>query len=804
MELLNEQDQVIQSNATGTFINLPAGKYRTRLKIDYCGFYYIDDEHWVTLTDASTGPKILNSTGLICEAPDGTPQNTGNAYLNLSGVPPLVLTYKEQGSSTIYDVPINPSLSSLSLTVEGLTANITYQFVLRDGCGGSTPINVTVQTLSKTLTVANTVQPCYNQPYTLSMPYYPQASYVWKNPSNAVVSTHRDFQIANYTEAYDGVYTCDISWGNCLSRFVQVRLDGKACGTPLNNYWIGTTDNVWNKDENWTGNKIPPTEADVEFATVDNNNGNPAVRDLHVPVNDPKVIGNLINNSEKDLVVVAGSRLTVNGKVIDDNAAAGTIVVKSKNDEPTGTLLFKKPEQNQNVAATVEFYNKGYDCSDCGMYRRSWQYFALPLKNLDQFPAGDVDGEETINQWTEPFNGDKWRPATFPMTAFKGYEITNGSNTQPSDVYKMRGELVVGDATVPLTRTDGVNYAGVNLVGNSYTAAIDIKNGLTFPAEVQQTVYLFNTGTRDQWRKLDGSTVSGYQAGRYLAVPKNTAGTGNLPDRIPSMHAFMVRLESGTAANLGIIYNRLIENSTVNDGNGTQIAWRSAKNEKEKDVTNSIPTLIMDVLGGQSADRLWIFAKEGSTFGFDNGWDGYKMAEAEITQLYALSNTPGEHFAVATVPALDNLKVGFEAPVEGNYTFEFALSGISSQSEIYLHDLAENRSVRVTDGASYSFDAKRGAYPQRFYLACSGNPLFQTDESSLIVLKAAESGTMAIANNNSRDCTLFISGLDGKLLQQVEVAAGEKRVVENLPGDLCIVRLQNAVVNEVRRVMVRE
>ncbi|PVZ04546.1 von Willebrand factor type A domain-containing protein, partial [Porphyromonas loveana] len=256
------------------------------------------------------------------------------------------------------------------------------------------------------------------------------------------------------------------------------------------NYWMGGTENhvnEWDVSTNWTGDQVPLTGEDVEFATTENF-GTPAVADLYVPATDPKVIGNLINNSGEDLVLVTSSQLTINGQVLDNNPDAGTIVVQSLPDHPSGTLVFTNPAQNQNVGATVEFYNKGYDCTDCGMYRRSWQYFGVPVQSLNPFPIGDVAGDETINQWTESFNGNKWQPATFPMTAFRGYEITNSSNTVPSDVYKIKGTLFVGDATVPLTRTSGVNYSGSNLVGNSYTAAIDIKNAITFPAGVQQTV----------------------------------------------------------------------------------------------------------------------------------------------------------------------------------------------------------------------------------------------------------------------------------------------------------------------------
>ena len=138
----------------------------------------------------------------------------------------------------------------------------------------------------------------------------------------------------------------------------------------------------------------------------------------------------------------------------------------------------------------------------------------------------DVDGNETINQWVEPFNGNQWQTAPYApdteLKAFKGYEITNDATTQPAGVYSFAGTLNVGNATVPLTRTANVNYPGVNLVGNSFTAAIPIsEDAFVFPANVNQTLYLFNTGTYDGWRKLNGTTVTGHKSGQYLAVPVN-------------------------------------------------------------------------------------------------------------------------------------------------------------------------------------------------------------------------------------------------------------------------------------------
>lgn len=575
------------------------------------------------------------------------------------------------------------------------------------------------------------------------------------------------------------------------------------------NYWIGGTVgklNEWAEPDNWTNNYVPNATEDVEFATELNNptvagnpKSGPAKEDLHLdhmPQNgtNGRVIGNLINDSDKDLVVTTGNQLTINGQVLDNNPNAGTIVVQSLPDHPSGTLVFTNPAQNQNVGATVEFYNKGYDCADCGMYRRSWQYFGVPVQSLNPFPIGDVAGDETINQWTEPFNGNKWQTATLPMSAFKGYEITNSSNTVPSDVYKIKGTLFVGNATVPLTRTSGVNYTGANLVGNSYTAAIDIKEALTIPTEVQQTVYLFNTGTRDQWRKLDGSTVTGYQAGQYLAVPQNMAGQNNLPDRIPSMHAFMLRMESGSTANLGITYNKLVQNTTVNDGNGTQIAWRSGEPENEKETT--MPSIVVDVLGGQSADRVWIFTKPESTFGYDNGWDGYKMKETDIAQLYTIGNTSDEKFQVATVPELENLLIGFDANADGRYTLEFALSDHFAESTIYLLDLDTGVGQPVENNAFYSFDARKGDTGARFKLSyqTDGN----NDESRITVNTIGRQ--IVIINHSNQNYAASVFTVDGKLLRQIEVKAGSRETADVLDG-VYIVRLQNGQTNVTKKVV---
>ncbi len=534
-----------------------------------------------------------------------------------------------------------------------------------------------------------------------------------------------------------------------------------------------------------------------------------------------RIIGDLINDSDQNLVVATGNQLKINGTV-KVSTGDGTIIVRADptDQTPSGTLIFAQPANNQSVEVTVEFYNRAYDCETCGFYRRSWQYFGVPVKEAD-FPYNDVDGEETVNQWVEPFNGNKWRPAPYTpdekLTAFKGYQITNDITTKPTKVYGFEGRLYVGDAGVDLTKTDDVNYTGVNLVGNSYTAAIPINaNALVFPDEFDQTVYLFNAGTRDQWRKLNGTAINqdGYRSGQYLAVPLNLGGTDPFPDRIPSMHAFMVLFPdthapttTGSLPELGIKYNRLMKNTTVDRGDGTQIVTRSAGTSTETDTdksssTSTIPSLVMDVIGEESADRVWVFAKEGTTHGFDNGWDGRKMGESGIAQLYVVGSDESR-LQVATVPTMEDVTLGFVADKEGTYSLEFSLSGQLNTKEIFLHDVVSGKRQRLSDGGAYSFQASEGDPVNRFRLTSANNCSLLSDDEGLIDVSATGEGKIVIRNGSAKAVSVAVSALSGELIYKEEVPANSEIVTSNIGSGIYIVRLQNAQVNDVRKVIIK-
>ena len=140
------------------------------------------------------------------------------------------------------------------------------------------------------------------------------------------------------------------------------------------NLWYGGVDNTWAKKENWTGDYVPKTlksdgakVEEVEFATKANNNGNPALRNLHVAPGEDRVVTNLINKSEsgKGVVVSAGSSLCVKDKVEVDKATTSSygtadpayrFLLKSIPEKPNGALFFDTPAKNKDLFVTVEFH----------------------------------------------------------------------------------------------------------------------------------------------------------------------------------------------------------------------------------------------------------------------------------------------------------------------------------------------------------------------------------------------------------------------------------------------------------------
>lgn len=292
--------------------------------------------------------------------------------------------------------------------------------------------------------------------------------------------------------------------------------------------WTGLTDTDWNKPGNWSCNLVPTKYSNVTIPVVAN-----------LPVIE-LTSGTYPVAECKSITINSGAKLTIKGSLtvynkMNNNAGVDGLIIKSGEgvaNVPNGSLIFKKPDVNNAVPATVEMYSIAFRDAAATTNKYKWQFFGIPVTSVTASPTFDGSWVRYYDE-TGVGQFDKWKYVTNGdvLTPFTGYEITQ-------DVGKkiiFQGNLVVGSKTISLPRTSGVYNSGYYILSNSYTAGIEIKN-ITF-TNIEETIYIYNTGSFTDWE--NHLNTSGTAPGQYWSVPKNTAPA--LYPAISSMQGFMIK-----------------------------------------------------------------------------------------------------------------------------------------------------------------------------------------------------------------------------------------------------------------------
>ncbi|MEI7503485.1 MAG: T9SS type A sorting domain-containing protein, partial [Paludibacter sp.] len=476
------------------------------------------------------------------------------------------------------------------------------------------------------------------------------------------------------------------------------------------------------------------------------------------------VAGTLLINSAKKLVIATKAKMVA--QIITNNAGTSGLVLKSNATDANGTLIFNN-EALSPVSATVEMYSKAiaqtYTSSTNKYSNYRWQFCGIPVATVGVL--GPINGGyirqwgETTGTWTQLQNANT-------LTAFTGYEIT-----QPfAKTYYFSGSLVNNDKTVTLTKGTG---NGMNLIGNPYTAAINIKSLSFASSGVDKTVYLYNTGSTADWATQTGTDWS---PGQYILATQALAGTGGIPAQIPSMTAFFVKATT-TGSTLTIPYSAVTKN---------------IDKQRTKAISPDKVYTIIDVKGSTSADRMWLFTDGNCTHDFDNGWDGQKlMGSALNPQIYA--QELAGNYQIDAVDNVNNTNLAFQAGIDSYYTLTFTHENIeATYPALYLIDLGNNN--KVTDitlsGTQYSFTASSTPTAvNRFKIVTSLGSATQNQNigSGSLKIYSFES-TIFIDNKNGVDGEIKLYDLSGQELKQIRFAANciSNHKVDLSPGSYII------------------
>jgi hypothetical protein len=526
----------------------------------------------------------------------------------------------------------------------------------------------------------------------------------------------------------------------------------------VKNYWMGSSSIDWGTTSNWTANLIPTNGADVEYATVANY-GTAAVNDLQLDAD--RTIGSLINATGKRLIIPAGKALTVNNTItISDSQNADLIHIHSGGSSTSeGTLIFHNDAAHP-VYGTVEMYSKAYiNATGETNNKFFWQYFGIPFRSLKTNPSfngayvrkWDETGTDITNHWLQLGNSDV-------LQSFLGYEICQPSTT----TYSWQGILENRDfSSGELAYTSGALYPGQHIFGNSYTAAIDITQ-INFGNNMEKTVYLYNTGSYNNWDINHGGTSysSGNTSpGTYAAIPKNQAGQGGIQGQIPSMQGFLVKAMSSSAEDtIFIPYSSVaVKNTTLQRAKATEGTTSTEKQYLRIDLKTDTVTV----------DRMWIFNEENCTRSFDNGWDGPKMLPASGTPALCAMEKDGI-YQVNSVNDLDETKLGFRKGTETEYSLAFYPNNLQQRyPAIYLLDETTNKAVKIeNEGTVYTFTATGTEdLQQRFRIVTRYYEKGEPEEASQIKIFSSKNH-IVIDNLNTENGEALIYDISGRKIAQ--------------------------------------
>jgi len=578
------------------------------------------------------------------------------------------------------------------------------------------------------------------------------------------------------------------------------------------NTWVGTTTSTdWNVASNWSCGSVPLTNEDVIFSPTAANN---------LILDQDRTIGNLTNNSDKALVIPTGRTLTIGGTATTNNA--DRIVIKSNVGEANGALIFSHPDYsaNQSVQATVEYDSKTSKPTT-NIYSYVWQYMGTPVLGATPVSAfgASVSGSKygpagsvLIRKYNEAKNdpgdvGDKWDDVdvNVAMAPFAGYEVVQ--QNLASAPYAFKGTLRVGDFnTGNLGFTSRAYYRGNYIIANSYAAPIDIsKLGDANFNNLEKTIYLYNTGSRDQWLASDygaGNVTNPVgNPGTYLAVPSAAATTLGATE-IPSLNGFMVRslksLQTTDTRQFNFTY------TSLKSGGGTPAnkpMYIKAASASEKQ-TDTYPLLLIDVKGSNGVDRVHLITAPNTTKGFDNGWDGTKLRTQTDAQIYAFANST-DRYQVSTDSNLNGTILGFfNGTGETAFTLTFRMKDMQNvYNTLELEDLETAAKTSITDGGTFSFNASALSPESRFRINGTIAPPPPVVIEIPITITYDKSKKLTVNNGSTETGTLSVYDMSGNKVYEMVMPVGLTYYKLKLKKGVYVVKASTASYETVEKII---
>lgn len=406
------------------------------------------------------------------------------------------------------------------------------------------------------------------------------------------------------------------------------------------------------------------------------------------------------------------------------------------NKGQTGVLLIS-PGCSTMPNATAEMYSKAYfdmaadDRNNVGSY----QYVGSPM--VAGTAAKTIFPNSWVYSWFEDSGEWKNKRKTLTLEPFVGY-CTSQYMDPAGILIEHKGQLASnGNQTINLSYTATSAEPGINVLANSYTAPIDIKQFVDGDfSGVDATIYLFNTGSKNDVK--EHPELNGDLAGQFIAIPIHQAGemvgSFQLPFVIPAMQGFYVKANSA-GSTLTLNYERLVWNATHSN---TPLRAKRAEEQQKG-------SLCVMVEADGWKDQVFLLESEEYDAAFENGYDAHKLMQGNLN-IFTLEGE--DVLAVDATNRIAGTRIGVRTGAETAYTLTFG--ALNGETEWSLFDAETKETIDIEEGMQYTFFAEPNSeIRDRFYIT-------ERNDAPAITTDLEEVNTGAASHKFIKDGQLFV------------------------------------------------
>ncbi|MFT6337736.1 MAG: hypothetical protein ACJATI_004501 [Halioglobus sp.] len=421
------------------------------------------------------------------------------------------------------------------------------------------------------------------------------------------------------------------------------------------------------------------------------------------------------------LIIESGGNLTMTGDVLDNASASVTIEHGGSFIPRTGTTTFA----TGNILIEKSASSSGYS------------YVSSPISGAT-YGGAEYTYEEHI---IDADNYGTWTPVTGGGTVPVGI----GYTTYQSGDISFIGTPNVAQVVLPLTQTSSsarAPNAGHHLIGNPYTAAIDMFDFFVFGLNTA-----FTFGSYYVWNPSNNGGAGGYDT--FTAPSDNT-------EYISSGQAFFIQLDYTSQADG--IYNVLLDPSMLVTENNTSF-FRTSNTKFSEIVLNFSSA-------NDENNKLTFRFEDNFTSDFDKRYEAYSSPFEETGQLRVKAIHDKSAYDIIALP-LSNYSIPISVKTSESLQVQaevIQMNNIPDGYKLELINTNTNESFELSSGSKSTFDLSQLDNQEVFRLAVS--PPILGLENNIFPFNVHINNRQLILKTNGEDMKasqVWLYSLDGRV-----------------------------------------